>query len=511
MVYLSVMAAAAVLAVALNMAGDHTTIVRYHQHREETSEAQLGQCAVCGGAGVLCTHLPILSIDTGGKKIPGAAIQGPDGYTVAYETSDQGETEIPAELQIRAQEGAWHHLEDEPELTSNILLRIRGNSSRDFSKKSYKIELVSPDNPLAKEKTPLLGMTAESQWALHGPFLDKTLLRNYMWMNLSAEVMGYAPNVRFCELLLDGEYQGVYVLMETIEEGTGRVDLTDYEEGERAFSYMVHLEPQKRLAQTSDSVKTLEDFSFYTMRLEDRVQMELLYPGAAKQTEYVKQYVAADLSDIEHYLYSWEMEKDPDSCWDYLDLESFGDYYILQEYLNITDMFSASTYFYKDVRGKLHIGPVWDYNNCLNNFFVDLSTDEFFLAEKGWYGQLMKSERFVNYVIGRYKSLRKGVLAEDAVERYAREVEAWLGSAVERNYAVWGYSFDSSQLSVRERKNPSLASANQTLEDLNPSSYEEAMEWMLDYAEDRGRWLDQNMDTLRQYCHRSRNAHNLFD
>jgi len=505
------MVAAVVFVIVFNIAEEYTPVARYHQHQEEPSEAQLGQCMVCGGAGSLCTHLPIISIDTGGKKIPGTAIQGIDGYTVAYETSDQGESEILADLQVWAKEGTWHHPEDEPDVTSKIMFRIRGNSSRYFSKKSYKVELISQEEPLEKEKIALLGMTAESEWALHGPFLDKTLLRDYMWMNLSAEIMGYAPNVRFCELLLDGEYQGVYVLMETIEEGTGRVDLTDYVEGDAAFSYIVHLEPQKKLEHVPASVKTLEDFSFYTMRFEDRVQMELLYPGVTKQTESVKQYVTESLSDIEHYLYSWDMEKNPDSCWDYLDLESFGDYYILQEYLNITDLFSASTYFYKDVRGKLHIGPVWDYNNCLNNFFEDLSSDEFFLAEKGWYGQLMKSERFVNYVIARYKSLRKGVLKEDAVESYAHDVEQWLGSAVDRNFAVWGYSFDSSQLSVLERRNPSLLAMDQTVEELNPSSYAEAMEWMLDYAKDRGRWMDRNIDSLRQYCHPSRNANNLFD
>jgi hypothetical protein len=61
-----------------------------------------------------------------------------------------------------------------------------------------------------------MGMPAHDEWALYGPFLDKTLLRNYLGMNISAEVMGYAPNVRFCECFLDGRYQGVYLFMETV-------------------------------------------------------------------------------------------------------------------------------------------------------------------------------------------------------------------------------------------------------------------------------------------------------
>ena len=116
------------------------------------------------------------------------------------------------------------------------------------------------------------------------------------------------------------------------------------------------------------------------------------------------------------------MSGDLDSCWEYLDLNSFVDYYILQEFLAVNDSFSASTYFYKDVRGKLHIGPVWDYNNVLDNFFTDLPESGFLLAQKGWFGQLMESERFVERVIDRYQELRAGILSDEAISGYAEDV-----------------------------------------------------------------------------------------
>ena len=43
-------------------------------------------------------------------------------------------------------------------------------------------------------------MDPHHEWVLHGPFLDKTLIRNYMWYNIAGEIMDYAPNVRFCEV-----------------------------------------------------------------------------------------------------------------------------------------------------------------------------------------------------------------------------------------------------------------------------------------------------------------------
>jgi len=61
---------------------------------------------------------------------------------------------------------------------------------------------------------------------LHGPFLDKTLMRNYMWYNLSGQIMEWAPDVRFCEVFLNGGYQGVYVMEEQIESAT--INWTDF-------------------------------------------------------------------------------------------------------------------------------------------------------------------------------------------------------------------------------------------------------------------------------------------
>ena len=132
-------------------------------------------------------------------------------------------------------------------MSSQALFHIRGNSSRAFSKHSYRIKLVEDANPEQNRDLPLLGMTANADWALHGPFLDKTQLRNYMWMNISAEVMGYAPNVRFCELILDGEYQGLYLLMETVSMDSGRVELTDYREGDPdVYKRQVPVRPRSR-------------------------------------------------------------------------------------------------------------------------------------------------------------------------------------------------------------------------------------------------------------------------
>ena len=64
-----------------------------------------------------------------------------------------------------------------------------------------------------------MGMDAHYEWAMHGPYLDKSLIRNYMWYNIAGEIMDYAPNVRFCEVIINGEYKGLYVMTGTITNG----------------------------------------------------------------------------------------------------------------------------------------------------------------------------------------------------------------------------------------------------------------------------------------------------
>lgn len=489
---------AAVLFTVLD-GGEDT--VRYHQHLQQPGESELGEKPVSDG---LVTHLPILEIDTARdgepRKIPGKAIlDEQQNAVIGEETGENGETEITARLRSIEAEGEWHDSEGEADYESDILIHIRGNSSRAFDKSSYRIKLTEDGNPLQKQSLPLLGMAPSADWVLHGPFLDKTLIRNYMWMNISAEIMGYAPNVRFCELILDGEYMGVYVLMETIEVSQSRVNLTPYEAGDPIMSYMVHIEPK------TEPDRSLETFSFYAKKLEPKRQLEIAYPGAKDLTEEVRQYIQADFSEIEQALYSDEAGSNPDFYLEYIDESSFVDYYILQEFVGNNDMFQASTYFYKDVRGKLHIGPVWDYNNVLDNYTAVMPAEGLLLSQNGFYSQLMKSPRFVNRVISRYRQLRRGLLSEEYLRTYIQQTEDWLGSAVERNFTVWGYTWDWKRIPMYERRRPEIGSG-ETFADVNPSSYGEATEAMVNYMVRRGRWLDAHIESLKQYCQTSKNA-----
>ncbi|MEY8386147.1 CotH kinase family protein [Oscillospiraceae bacterium 38-13] len=492
------------LSILFQDLGDRTGVLRSQQHREQPPEEALGPCEACGGEGALCTHLPILRIETGGQTIPGRPYEGPDGITAGYYTGDLGEEEILVQFSAVSEEGVRHHGDDSPTEEGTALFRYRGNSSRWFTKGNFRLRTVEEDDPLVSRQMGLLGMKSGREWSLHGPFLDKTLMRNYICMNLSAEVMGtWVPDTRFCEVLLDGEYQGVYLLMETIDVDENRLDLREYTPGDPVLSYLVRIEQHTALE------KELDNFSLYSYRMEPLRHLELLYPGIRNQTQQVKHYVQADYSNAERILYSTEMLSGADIWQQELDVDSFVNYYILMEFFGINDAFQNSTYFYRDVRGKLSIGPVWDYNNAFDNLFTPISSREFLLSQRGWYAKLMQDGDFVEQVISRYRQLRRGVLSEDRLVAYEKEVEAWLGSAIDRNFSVWGYTFDPERLTSYERRRPDPLTG-ETLREVNPSSYEEAVEWMMDYIVDRGRWMDEHIDSLLQYCHPSRFANQML-
>lgn len=474
-----------------------TGVTRYHQHL--SAEVPQETCA-CDGT-ELCTHLPIIRINTGGQEIPGNVIRDENDIVIGYTTTPDGMAEIVVTLETVEREGTWHHASDPADQAAKALFRIRGNSSRSFDKKNYRIKLVTDETASENLDLSLLGMNPDNDWALHGPYLDKTLLRNYMWMNISAEIMGYAPDVRFCEVILDGEYQGVYVLMETIKQSDYRVRLSEYQEGSSRTSYLLLLD------NAEDDLAILDNYTWYTHQLEfgenSKTGFQILYPNADNLTREMADYIARDISEIERGFYSADMVLERYPYEEHINVESFVDYYILQELLANNDGFSRSTYLYRDVRGTLHIGPVWDYNNVLDNFFQAFSWHGFFLANRSWYGRLMTNERFVERVIARYRQLRRGVLSDDYLDDYIDGVIQYLGPAIERNDSVWGYSYNPFLAGNDGRRIPD---EGETMLSVNPSSYRDAVARMKEYLRTRAKWMDENIETLRQFCHPSKTA-----
>lgn len=451
--------------------------IRVHQHLQE-DERQ-----VCThDATEFCTHLPIIVIDTGGQTID---IEKAGVGEQSYQKS----SEIIAQVKVLDSQSAYNHLMDEATTQTQAKVHYRGNTSIKFDKKSYKLEFIHEDFSKNKDEE-MLGMGKHNEWILNGPFLDKTLMRNYMCLNIAGEIMGDVPDVRFCEVFVDGDYKGVYVAMESITKATERVDIASYKTGDPFTSYIVRADRERGLPEE------LNNFTKYANRIHKNTAIEVLYPSEAKSSPELKAYIEQDFSKFEKALYSFDYDDDDYGYKKFIDIESFVDYFIINEFFKNYDAGIFSTYFYKDIRGKLHIGPVWDFNNAADNF-ISVALDErgMELVNRNWYFMLMKDEDFVEAVIKRYHTLREGWLNEEVLLSYIDETVAFLGEAILRNNQVWGYSFSPEKLNEDNRLAPL---------ERNITSYEEGIRQLKDFIIQRGRWMDQHIHTLRQYAHESR-------
>ena len=218
--------------------------------------------------------------------------------------------------------------------------------------------------------------------------------------------------------------------------------------------------------------------------------IDIVYPGTGNLTVERIQYIEQDVSDFEKALYSYDYDTEPYAWWDYCDMDSMADYFIINEFTVNYDVGSRSTYLYKDVRGKYQM-VIWDFNAACNNFH-----DSQFLPQRfqmqyiTWFYMLTKDENFVDLVVQRYRQHRETFLSDEYLMNYIDETIAYLGDAVERNFQVWGYSFeDYRPLSPDSR---------------NPDNYEEAVESLKEAILERAAWMDYNIESLYQYCHESK-------
>lgn len=148
-------------------------------------------------------------------------------------------------------------------------------------------------------------MPADNGWILKGPYLDKSLLRNYLSYTVFSSFTNYAPRVRFCELFVDGTYRGVFLFMEAVDVGENRIPQTEgqtsvnaVQDGGVETSYLLRLDRYDMDAQTIDTLGSQVGLIESSMAIE--------YPSELDLTEAQKTWITEDFSAFEKALYSYE-------------------------------------------------------------------------------------------------------------------------------------------------------------------------------------------------------------
>ena len=401
--------------------------------------------------GSLVSHLPILILHTDGRIIPGRSREDAAELSCRYSIIDGPEG-------LNRSSGL-------PDLEGSSLVAVRGNSSRDYPKAQYIFKTV--DSTGSPQDVPLLGMPAESVWVLSGSYIDHSQLRNYMLYNLSGEIMAYAPRCRLCEVFttdLRGRpvYQGTYSLIEKIKVADVRLPLEDVRPGYREVPFLAQMNSiidNTRLTHLKPDGMFLYSF-------------DLLYPEPEVLTQESADYLQRELLIFEKAMNDAVYTGDWEAFNSMLDMDTFIDYYLINEFFLNLDAGTRSTYLSRDLGGRYRIGPVWDFDGAMDNYQdTAVPVNALHVKNSFYFWALFHDPLFVEQVQQRYLQLRQGVLSEEALLTFLHESSAYLEGPALRNCRRW-YDDDGAMF------------------------FEDVAD-MEEFIRRRGRWMDEN---FRKAC-----------
>ena len=382
--------------------------------------------------------LPIVFIDTKGECL------------------DQNVTEkIPATMKVL--DGATNNVADSAKGTRyDIGIKVRGQSSAKFPKPGYSIEVR--DEKGEGMDVSLFGLPPADDWVLHGPYVDKSMMRNALAHWLFRQAGHYSPRTRHFDLYINGVYRGVYVLIEKIKRGKYRVNVsklkeTDISGDDVTGGYIWAFDKTG----TNTGGMGMEDINKEGFSTADGLNVIMHYPKKenlqTQQQAYLKKY----LEDLENL---FKNGKNGSGYENYVDMTSALDYVLHEEVTNNSDSYWCSFFLHKpkdSKGGKVTLGPAWDFNLAMSNGggMGSTSTDGWQIEnpqKQGQGGMMMMGGglKAPNWLIGMWKDshyqselkkrwaeLRSGVWHTKTMDVYLDSMKAYLTKAADRNFKRW--------------------------------------------------------------------------
>ena len=432
-------------------------------------------CACTFAQTFTSSHLPIVVVNTGNATYDEANI--PD------------DPKVTANMGIINNATGMNTLGDAYEYESAIGIETRGNSTQGFEKKTYSLELR--DNLGQDVSHAILGMGKEEDWILHAMVIDKTLLRIPFTFNLAQRAGHYASNWRYVELVVDGDYRGLYIMCERIKRDDDRVDIaqlnpSDLTGDQVTGGYILRI----------DWLDAPSGFaSSYDSQSGDPMYFQWYYPRAGDIQPAQAAYIQSYMQTFEDAVFGPNFQNSGGSHWShYADLTSFVDFLIINEVSKNADGYKLSSYIHKDKQskgGKLKAGPIWDFDQtyghsevCSNNdptgwtYLQNQPNCEDLESMPMWWQTMMTDPVFQNHLKCRWETLRQGPLHQDSIYAWMDEHEPFLGAAIDRNFEKWD-DFLGQNIWIQP--------------DPIPADYAGEIQYMKDWIANRLTWMDANI------------------
>lgn len=372
-------------------------------------------------------------------------------------------------------------------------IELRGASSQGMPKKPYSLELWDVNGN--EIDSALLGMPEESDWALVANYSDKSLLNNALTYQLGRDLGWYTPRTQHVELVLNDEYIGNYLLVERVKRGNDRVDIAklqpiDIAGDELTGGYIIKVDRQNTQGWTST----------YPGLSGGQVYLNYVYPNGDVIVPQQQNYIQAYLDSFETALNGPGFANPQTGYARYIDVNSFVDFFLINEFAKNVDGYRLSTFLYKQKitdGGKLVIGPLWDFDLAWGN--ADYC-DAFLTSGWGynttvvcpgpsedipfWWARLVQDPNFANRVRCRWTELRQTALSQATLFNYCDSMALYLNESQQRNFLAWPI------LGSYVWPNPSPI----------PADYAGEITELKNWITLRGAWLDANLPGTLAGC-----------
>ncbi len=338
-----------------------------------------------------------------------------------------------------------------PTLSTPATFTIRGQTSATFPKKSYNLKLR--DETGMARTAALLGAGSYEKWALVSPWsYDPTSLANPLAYSLSRSLGRWAPRTQATELYLNtgatlanDDYLGISILVDRIEVGAGRVEITPLTPADTTADavtggYILKLDP-----------KDDDEYGFVTQHGEPEdaeTMVVVAYPKDADLAPAQRTYIRGYVQALENTLLA-----DAAGGWKtrgylgYLERASWVDHHILNSLAANPDAFRRSAYFTKDRGGRLQAGPLWDFDRAFNSTDLRNTGPEGWRGDAdglgslwniGWWRTLARDPEFMQAWIDRWQGLRRMEFSDPRITALIEALALTVGrEAASREASRW--------------------------------------------------------------------------
>lgn len=368
-----------------------------------------------------------------------------------------------------------------------IGIETRGSSSQMFPKKQYALEtrLENGEN----NSVSLLGLPPENDWILYAPYTDKSMMRNVLAYDLSNQIGRYASRTRYCEVVINGDYKGIYVLLEKIKRDKNRVNIARLDPQEisgldLSGGYIIKIDKRDG----ENIAGWYSPFPPYAGATE-QIYYQYHYPKPDEISPEQKEYIQDFISDFELTMFGVEYADLFRGYPRYIDDHSFIDHFILNEIGKNVDGYRLSAFMYKDRNDKnekMFMGPIWDFNLAFGNadYYNGQYTYGWQADFKGygdsfqipfWWLKLRADKTFAERLLLRWSELRQSTLSDEHMLAMIDSIAFLLDEAKERDFERWP------RLGTYVWPNPYVF-----------ETYEQEVAYLKSWIEDRNDWIDEN-------------------